>query len=126
MTVRIQKIGIVPAVVVAFEFEELGPASVGAGQAQGQHGGFAAGVGESHHFSGRNHAAQALGRFHLGGSRGREVRALRHRLRNDFNQFGMSVSLDQRAERHHEIDVFVAVGVPHARALAAFEKHRAG
>ena len=98
MTVRVQKIGIVPAVVVAFEFEKLGPASVGAGQAQGQHGGFAAGVGEAHHLGGWDHAPQAFRRFDFGGGCGREVRAFRHGLRNHFHQFGMSVSLDQRAE----------------------------
>ena len=44
----------------------------------------------------------------------------------DFNHLGMSVSLDERAERHHEVDVFVAVGVPDVRALAALQKYRAG
>ena len=126
MTVRIQEIGIVPAVVVTFELEELCAASVGAGQAQRQHGGFAAGVGEAHDFGGRDHAAQALGSFDFGGSCGREMRALRHRLRNDFDQFGMRMPLDQRAERHHEVDVFVAVDIPHMRALPALEKYRPG
>ena len=125
MTVRIQKIRIVPAVIVAFEFEELGAAGVRAGQAQGQHGGFAAGVGEANDFRGGNHAAQTLGCFYFGGSCGREVRTLSHGLRNDFDQFGMSVSLDKRSKRHHEIYVFVAVGIPDASALAALEKNRA-
>ena len=98
MTVRVQEIGIVPAVVVAFEFEELGAASVGAGQTQGEHGGFTAAVGEAHHLGGWDHAPQALRRFHFGGGRRGEVRALRHGLRNDFHQFGMSVPLD-RARR---------------------------
>ena len=75
MTVGVQKIGIVPAVIVAFEFEEPGAASVGAGQAQGEHSGFAAAVGESNDLGGWDHAPQALRRFHFGRGRGGEVRA---------------------------------------------------
>jgi len=32
------------------------------------------------------------------------------------------MAMDKRAKRHHEIHVFVAVGVPDARTLAALEK----
>ena len=35
MAVRVQEIGIVPSVIVAFELQELAPAGVGTGQAQG-------------------------------------------------------------------------------------------
>ena len=34
--------------------------------------------------------------------------------------------MNERAERHHEVDVFVAVNVPYVRAVAAFQQDRAG
>ena len=49
--------------VVAFEFQEFGAASVGAGQAQCQHRGFAAGISEAHYFGGRDHSPETLRRF---------------------------------------------------------------
>src|SRR5581483_1852079 len=41
MTVAIQKVRIVPAVIVALELQELGAPGVGPRQTQGKHGGFA-------------------------------------------------------------------------------------
>src|SRR5580700_8214630 len=34
----------------------------------------------------------------------------------------MSMSMDQRAKRHHEINIFIAVNIPYARSLAAFQQ----
>ena len=54
------------------------------------------------------------------------MRSFRHSLRYHFDQFRMGVSLDQGAERHHEINVFASVGVPDMRSAAAFEEDRTG
>src|SRR5438309_8913612 len=37
----------------------------------------------------------------------------------------MGMALDQSAERHHEVDVFIFVRVPHVRTTATLEHHRA-
>ena len=125
MAVAVQEIRIVPAVVVAFKLEELGAPGVRASQPQRQHGGFAAGIGETHDLRRGHHAAETLCRFHLCGRSGGEMRSFGDGLRDDFDNFRMSVTLDESAERHHEVDVLVAVGVPHVRAMPAFENDRA-
>ena len=51
MAVRVQKKGVVPAMVVPFEFQKFGTSGVSAGQAQGQHGRFAAGISKPNRFS---------------------------------------------------------------------------
>ena len=52
------------------------------------------------------------------------MRALGHRLRDYVDNFRMRMPLDERAERHHEIDVFVSVEIPHVRPAAAFQYDR--
>ena len=54
------------------------------------------------------------------------LRASCHRLRNYFDNFRMRMSLDQRAERHHEIYIFIVIDVPYARAMAPFQDNWAG
>ena len=126
MAVAVEAVGIVPAVIVAFEFEKLRASGVGAGQAEGEHGGLAARIGEAHHFGGGNHAAEALGRFSFGGRSGGEVRSFRDGLGDHVDDLRMSVAMNERAERHHEIDVLVTVDIPHLGAAAAFEDHGTG
>ena len=126
MAVRVQEIGIVPSVIVSFELQEFTPAGMGAGQAQSQHGRFAARVGEAHHLGRWHHPAKTLGGLHFRRSRGGEVGAFRHRLGNRFDQGWVSVPLNEGAERHHEVDVFIAVRIPYVRSLAAFQHDRAG
>src|SRR4051812_39407950 len=111
MAVSVQKIGIVPAVIVALELQELGSSGVGAGQTKGEHGGFAAGVGEADSFCRRNHAAETLGCVDLSGGGGGKMRAFGDCLRNSLDDSRMRVTLDECPKRHHEINVFVAIGV---------------
>ena len=67
---------------------------------------------------------KALGGFRFGRSGGCEMRTFGHRLRNHLNNFRMRMPLNQRAERHHEIDVLVAVEVPDMRSAATLQHHR--
>src|SRR5260370_29050058 len=65
MAVPVQTVGIVPAVVVAFELEEFCSSRVCTRQAQGEHRRFTAAVAEAHRLRGRHHAPEALGGFRL-------------------------------------------------------------
>src|SRR5579884_653384 len=112
MAVRIQEIRIVPAVIVAFEFEELGAAGMRPCQTQREHRRLAARVRETYNLCRGHHSAESLGGLNFGGRSGSEMRALRHGFGYDLYQLGMSVSLNQRAEGHHEVDVFVSIGIP--------------
>src|SRR5581483_2787903 len=118
MAVGVEKEWIVPAVIVAFKLQKLRSPRVGASEAQGEHGGLAAGIGETNNFRGGHHATDTLPGFDLGGSCRGKVRAFGSRLRNGLNNSGMGVSLDERAERHHEVQVFVAVCIPDVRTAA--------
>ena len=125
MAVSVEAVGIVPAVIVAFELEELGASGVSAGKAKSEHGGFAAGVGEADGFGGRNHAAEALGGFGFRGCGGGEVRAFIHSARHGFDYLRVRVALDGCAERHHEVDIFVAIEIPDVGTAAFLEDYRA-
>ena len=120
---RIEKERIVPAVIVSFKLQKLMASRVGARQSQRQHGRFAAGVGESHHLCRWNHPPEALGGFNLRRGCRCEVRPCRHRLPNRFHQCWVRMPLDQRSERHHEVDVLIAIRIPNMGALPAFQQH---
>src|SRR5258708_24021473 len=98
MAVAVQTIGVIPSVVVAFEFEKLGSYRVSARQTQGEHRGFTAAVGETHRLGGWHHAQETLGGFRLRRSGGREMRTFSHRLRNHIDNFRMRMALNQCAE----------------------------
>src|SRR5258708_2237832 len=98
MAVAVQTIGVIPSVVVAFEFEKLGSSRVSARQTQGEHRGFTAAVGETHRLGGWHHAQETLGGFRLRRSGGREMRNFSHRLRNPNAKFRMGMALNQCAE----------------------------
>ena len=72
----------------------------------------------------RHHALEALGGFRLRRSGGCEMRTAGHRLRNHINNSRMRVPLNQRAERHHEIDVLVPVEIPDVRSAATLQYNR--
>src|ERR1700684_1958847 len=38
----------------------------------------------------------------------------------------MSMSVDERAKRHHEVDIFVAIDIPYTRSPAALEHDGSG
>src|SRR5271165_1415843 len=126
MRVRVQKIWVIPAVIMAFELEELGASGVGTCQAQSEHGRFSAAVAEAHGFGGRNHAAEALRRFNLSGRRRRKMRAFGDGFRNRLDDGGMGVPMDECAEGHHEVNVLIVVDVEYARAPAAIQHDRTG
>ena len=110
--------------VVPFELEELCSSRVCAGQTQGEHRGFTAAVGETNRISGWHHPAKVLRRFHLRWSGGRKMRALGDSLRNYIDNVWMRMPVDERAKRHHEIDVLVSVEIPDVRSAAALEHDR--
>jgi hypothetical protein len=43
-------------------------------------------------------------------------------LGNRFDQGWVSVPVDEGAERHREVNVFIAVSIPHVRPLAALSR----
>src|SRR5258707_7752357 len=98
MAVAVQTIGVIPSMVVAFEFEKLGSSRVSARQTQGEHRGFTAAVGETHRLGGWHHAQETLGGFRLRRSGGGEMRAARPGLRNRINKFRIRLALNQCAE----------------------------
>ena len=51
--------------------------------------------------------------------------AFRHRLGNRLDQGWVSVPLDEGAERHHEVDILIAIRIPYLRAPATFQHDRA-
>ena len=81
---RVQQVRIVPAVIVTFEFQKLAPSGMGAGQSQGEHGGFAARIGEAHYFGRWHHAAKSFRGLDLRGRCRREMRAVSHRIGNSL------------------------------------------
>src|SRR5450755_4667380 len=105
MAISVQTVSVVPAVIVAFELEEFCSSSVRTRQAQGEHRGFTAAVGEAHRLRRRHHAPEALGSIRFRRSGGCKMRTAGHGLRNYLNNFRMCMALNQCAERHHEIDV---------------------
>src|SRR5262249_8007878 len=121
MAVPVETVGIVPAVIVAFEFEELRASGMGTSEAQGEHGRFTAGIGKTHGLRGRNHPPKTLGGFGFSGRGCREVRTLGDRFRNDVYDLRMRVPVNERAERHHEVYVLVSVDIPNMRATSAFK-----
>ena len=62
------------------------------------------------------------GEFGLG--RRAERQAVGGGVLHRLHRAGMGVAEDGRAPRADVVDVFAAVGVPHARALGAAEEHR--
>src|SRR6266853_5369658 len=121
MAVPVQTVSVIPAVIVAFEFEELCPTSVRAGQAQGEHRGFCSGVREAHGFGRGHHTCEALGSVRLGWSGSCKMRAFSYRPGNHLHNFRMRMPLNQRSERHHEVNVSVALEVPDVRSTAALQ-----
>src|SRR5271170_3211584 len=113
MAVPIQTVRVVPPVVMALELYEFCSSRVRPSQAQSQHRGFAATIGEAHRFGSGHHATKTLSGFRLRRGCGREMRTFGNRPRDYIDNLRMRMPMNERAERHHEIDVFVPVEVPH-------------
>lgn len=109
-------------VVAAGEFEDGGASGVAAGEADGAHGGFGAGVDESDFFDGGavdNGGGQEG--FGLGG--GTEAQAAGGGVADGVDDGGVGVAVEHGAPGADEVDVGVAVDVGEVGALAAGEEH---
>lgn len=94
----VEQVGIVPAMIVSFEFQELGAPGVSACQAQGQHGRLASRVGEADSLGIGYHAQENFGGFGFGGCSRGKMRSLGNGLGYNLNDPGMRMPLDQGAE----------------------------
>ena len=112
------------AVVVAGELDHAVSARRGAREANGAHRGLGARRDEAHHLD-RGHGVDDLGgQVDLSLGRRPERRAPGERLGHRRERDGVGVAEEQRAPRHHPVDVSVAVDVLDEGALAAAHEER--
>ncbi len=119
-----QHVVMVP-VVAALELDDLFPPGVAAGDADGVHGGFSAGVAEPHEI-GAKALLDLLGQRDAILDRERVAGAVGHAMLERLNQERMRMTRCKYAEGHVEVDVLVAVGVGDARPARIGHEQRIG
>jgi hypothetical protein len=117
-----QRVGV--AVVVAVELHELVAAGVSACEADRAHGRLCAGGDHAHHLDGGHDLHERLGHADLELGRGAETGALHELLAHGVQHDIGRVTQDHRAPRADEVDVLVAVRVPHPVALGVVVEDR--
>ena len=123
MVIAVQH-GVGPAVVVPFEFHELGPAGVSSGDADGDLGDLRARTRKAGQPLERNGLADQLGKLDLLFKLTGEKQPLLHVLGDRFRDKGRGMTEEVRTHAHDVVDVLVSVHVPHMTALGALEKKR--
>ncbi len=115
--------GVEQAVIGAFEGDIIVFAGIAAGEAQRSHYRFGAGIGETHQLSRGHHFLDQLGNcdFLLGAER--EDGTDRLRLAGGSIHVRMAVAENGRTIAEAIIDIFVAINIPEAGALAVFHEH---
>ena len=111
-------------VVATFKLDDLVAAGVAAGQADGAHGGFGAGVDHAHHVHGGHQFADLVGHGHFGGGGGAETQAFLYGRLHGGNHVGVVMAQDHGAPGAHVIDVLIVVFVEQVRATGGMEEHR--
>jgi hypothetical protein len=111
--------GVEEAMITALDQQVAVAPGMCAGQTQRRHHRLGARVREAHQVHARHHAAQPVGDLVLGLGRQREHAAHLHAAPRGLVHARIGVAQDRRTIAHAVVDVFVAVDVPHARALAA-------
>ena len=104
--------------------QHLVPAGLGARNHQRDRRGVGAVLGEDRPVGVRDSLHEQLAELHHARCRPRLGVPLRRLCRRGGLDAGMLVAEDHRAEAAHEVDVLVAVDVPHARALRALVELR--
>ena len=107
------------SVVAPLELEDVLPLRDGTGQPGDAHRGLGAAAGEAHHLEMRHPLGNPISEFDLALGGHAEARAQLHHARHLLQDHVGGVPQDERAPRQHVVDVFVAVGIPHAGPLAA-------
>ena len=116
--------GIGVAMVAAFEFDELFPAGVAAGQADRRHRRFCAGVDHPKLIGTRKSVDEGFGHFHFDFRRQAKGRALGQRLVHILVVNIRRVAENQRPPRADVIGVGILVRVRDLGALAVVREHR--
>ena len=113
------------AVVAAHELEHLVAAGDAAGQAQGAHGGFGAGVDHAHHFQAGHVGHHFFGQGDFVGAGSAVAGAATGGLTHGGGDGGVIVAQDHGAPGEDEVDVLAAVHVDDVAAVG-FGDERAG
>ncbi len=112
------------SVIAAFELDDVFALCIAARQTNCRHGRFRARTDEANFLHVRESGNYQLGKIGFGGSGGPEAGAVAGRLDHGFDHRGLGVAEDERAPGADVVDIFVAVGVPNVRALAAHDVER--
>jgi hypothetical protein len=111
-------------VIVAVELDELVASGIAASQSDRAHGRLGAARDHAHHIHAGDHVADSLGELNLDLRRRSIARATVELLANPIEHLVGCVTQYHRAPRRHKIDVLVADGVPHVRALGVIVEDR--
>ena len=109
--------GVGMAVVAAHELEHLVAAGDAAGQAQGAHGGFGAGVDHAHHFQAGHVGHHFFGQGDFVGAGSAVAGAATGGLTHGGGDGGVIVAQDHGAPGEDEVDVLAAVHVDDVAAV---------
>ena len=112
------------SVITAVELQDDITSSEGASQAYGAHCRLGAAGYEPHHRHVRHALADQYAELNLQLGRHTERGPALHRLLERVKDDRRCVAKDQRTPGENEVDVFLAVHIPDARALAACGDHR--
>ena len=112
------------AMVAPGEFYDFVSPRVGAGNPDGAHGGLRAGVHQPKQLHGGHGRVDKPGQLHLALSRSTEGRTAGRPLLHRHHHSRMGVAQDERSPGADVVDVFVAVHVPDAGALATPDEGR--
>jgi hypothetical protein len=111
-------------VVAALELEDAVSSREGPGNADGAHGGLGPGRDEPDQFDRRDRVGNFLGKFHFALGRSAEARAVARSVGDRVDRLGVGVPEDERAPRHHPVDVPVAFDVLEICALSTRDEER--
>ena len=117
-----QRVGV--TVVAARELEDAIATGDTTGEPERAHGRLGSGGDEAHLLHRRHGVGDLLGERHLAFGRRAEGRAVGGGLLHRLDHLGIGVPEDERAPRHHPVDVPVALRVPEVGALAAGGEER--
>ena len=112
------------AVVAAGELENPVPPRRGAREAHGAHRGFGARRDQPDHLQRRDGVDELLGELDLALGRSAESRSLTRGRDDSLDGIGIGVAEQQRAPRHHPVDIAPALLVLDPSAFAAAYEER--
>src|SRR5262249_3838547 len=117
---------VMPAVVVAFEANDLCPTSEGAGNSDSEHGRLSSRSYKADSLGRRNEAVDEGGPLDLQRVAVREEGALRRLILNRLHHGRASMTEQKRGAPHRVADVLIPVDVPGPRTLGTLDVDRKG